>query len=663
MRKISINRWIIRCFLVILALSVILSAAANLYEAYRNTIQWGSQTALHCSSNIVNLLKHQWGGLDALDQPGADDLYTEARYVLRLLCQSYDLDSLYLFRPDPQTSSRYYYVCVFSDEKKDEIARETMSRAAEANVTLQPGEQALLDGSAEIQQALRNNRFGAGYTWLAPYWNEDGSLRAIIGMDCSLDSILRETLKAFLADIVPFVLSLCLGLLILLLLVRRRIIRPIRAISDSMNRFAMDSRHKPEPLSIPYRDEIGDIASSFEKMTGDISTYVNSIEALTRQQVESDVQLELARRIQSGLVPPRTNLSGEGFCLTAMTRPAKAVGGDFYDCFTREEGTVCIVMGDVSGKGITAAIFMSMIKTVIRQKLLLGLSPAEALDQTNTEICAQNPENLFATAFVAVLNPVTGELRYANAGHNYPVLLKKEPEYLMPHSGTALGLFDDPDLKEETLLLNPGEGILLYTDGLTESVNPENVFYGKKRLLDALSGKWEETDPAESTLLRISRSVHDFCGACEPFDDMAALALFRKEIPEPPSPADPGWRSLPVTLEAFAAVRGAAFALAGDTPPVRRALLACDEWIANVVSYSGAKQFAFSVRREEETLLLAFSDDGMPYDPTENQEELADFDDLDQGGMGLSLIRQTASRMEYSRSENRNILLLWFPVS
>lgn len=123
------------------------------------------------------------------------------------------------------------------------------------------------------------------------------------------------------------------------------------------------------------------------------------------------------------------------------------------------------------------------------------------------------------------------------------------------------------------------------------------------------------------------------------------------------------WQALPVALNAFDAVRDAAVSLAGDTPRIRQALLACDEWIANVSAYSGATRFAFDCGLEGNGVRMAFADDGIPFDPTADRGEMADFDDLDQGGMGLALIRQTASRMEYARVADGNVLTLWFSLS
>lgn len=528
MKRRSINRWITRCFIIILLLSMIASAVANLREAYVGVMKQDTELAKICAVNVTTLLNRQYTPKAVFDPD--EHIYPEARSALQDVCEAYRLEYITIYSVDSQANTRTIYLCVTPDEEKNDALQRDYVQKALPITKLMRGEERILAGSREVQQeVVRRTPNGAMYTWLSPYLDSEGQLRAIISMSYSIEHIVKLILHAFLVDTIPFVISLSLGLLILLLLVRRRIVLPINAISDSMKRFAPDSGTRPEPLNIPQGDEIGDIAAAYEKMTEDISGYIGNIEALTQEKVEVNVQLDVARRIQYGLVPKKMALKGRGYQACAMTEPAKAVGGDFYDCFQRDEHSVYIVMGDVSGKGVSAAIFMAMIRTVIRQKLMEGLGPAEALNQTNDEICAQNPENLFATAFAAVLDPLTGVVRYANAGHNYPVLLKDAPEFLHPDEGIALGMFEDANLVEGTLALSVGEGMLLYTDGVTEAVGPDNAFFGEDRLLDAVKDALSREASAEGVLRAVSRAVFTFCDGNEPFDDMAALALYREE--------------------------------------------------------------------------------------------------------------------------------------
>ena len=659
-RRRSISRWITRCFVIILVVSMIASALANLYGAYVRTVEYGTQFAQLCAENITDRLDRDWPLDDMEDEDGS--VFRGSRQALIALCDAYELDYLFLYGIDPESGARYLYSFATNDMTSENYLRFELLHQSRPAGRLLDQEQALLDGARDIRQGFTRTEFGRAYTWTAPYV-KDGELRAMIGMSIGTDSMVKWILESFAADVLPFAAALFLGLMILLLLVRRRIVLPIDAISESMKRFAREGLAAPGLPDIRRGDEIGEIAHSYEKMTEDIGAYIGSIEKLTRERVEYDVQMDVARRIQNGLVPERTVLNGSGYAVCAMTEPARAVGGDFYDCFRRGEGGVCVVMGDVSGKGVSAAIFMAMIRTVIRQKLALGLDPAEALKQTNGEICAQNPENLFATAFAAVLDPSTGVLRYANAGHNYPVLMQEKPYLMRPDPGIALGMFEDAEVEDASLVLREGEGILLYTDGVTEAADAGKAFFGTDRLLEAVKGVCGKENRAEEAVDKAARAVHAFRGGAEPFDDMALLALFREGGADPDEgrvPAKDEAHALPLSLCAFDAVRESVTAAVGDTPPARRALLACDEWISNVVSYSRAERFEFVCASGGEGVRVVFRDDGIPFDPTKVPDGAKDFEDLDRGGMGLHMIRQSASRMEYARRDGMNELTLLF---
>ena len=650
MKSTSIKQWIIRYFVIVLVLSAILSSLTNFYENYVDFMQQREDTAVMCAKNVSNLLNHQWS-LEELDTSLENETYQKAQDVMRQICTVYRLDYVYVYSIDTAEPSRYYYMCVAADDEKNEAAMRELSLRNRYAATISPGELAILNGARTPQRERIDNRFGDDVTWICPYVDRKGELRALIGMDYSATWVGANILQNFLLDIIPFVLFITISLVFLLFMIQRRIISPISILSNNMKQFSHNSLKQPEKMNIPPGDEIGEIAGSFEKMTEEISTYVNNIESLTREKLENDVQLSIARRIQNGLVPEKISLEGNGFCSYAMTHPAKAVGGDFYDCFIREDGRICAVIGDVSGKGISAAICMAMVKTVIREKLKAGLSPAEVLNRTNDEFCERNPGNLFATAFVAVLDPVSGELLYANAGHTYPVILSDDPKYLIPESGIALGMFEDANLTDNSLTLMPGQGILLYTDGVTEAVDDKKQFFGTKKLMDAVAAATKKSFPADEVVLAVGAAVDDHCKGMEPFDDRAVMALIRTKGRH---------RKLPVDKASFEQIKEDVFEIAKDTPDTRRALLACDEVLANIVDHSGATHLEYGCDIKEGLLRITFSDDGVAFDPTEEPAEEKEFDLLDTGGMGLSLILQSAVSTEYERKDGWNIFTLSF---
>jgi len=650
MNKRSIRRWITLCFTVILILSLAVTAAWNYYHTYSHILEESRDAAESCAS-LVRYSLDSWD-IDALMHASDDEQYRQERSTLRALSRSFDFEYLYIYTVDPETEVRHFLFCVASDDDKENVVLRERYLGAVADEPLDKWEKAMLAGERKMQMGKVSTQYGDDITWLVPYTEGDGPLLAVIGMDHSIAVENAKILKDFLFALIPVVLSLTMGLLVLLILLRRRILRPIHALSESMSRFARDSSVKPEPIGIRTQDEIGEIAASYEKMTSDIVAYVNNIEALTKERVETNVQLDVARRIQYGLVPEKTSLDGDGFTLRAMTQPAKAVGGDFYDCFHRDDNKVCAVLGDVSGKGISAAIFMAMAKTMIHEKLMAGLSPSETLNQVNDALCAQNPEGLFATAFAVVLDPVTGRMCYANAGHTPPVLIGEVSRFLHPDSGIALGLFEDAGIVDGSLDLLPGEGILLYTDGVTEAVSPERALFGEARLLEELAHFPASPDAAQESIRTVKEAVERFTEGGEPFDDTAILALFRT--------AGDAWKPIPVALSSFDEVKKAVFAEIGETAEARKILLACDETLTNIVSYSGASELTYCCTKEGDTLRIGFRDNGTAFDPTAPRAMETDFDMLDMGGMGIGIVRETASSMEYARRDDRNVLFLCF---
>jgi sigma-B regulation protein RsbU (phosphoserine phosphatase) len=320
---------------------------------------------------------------------------------------------------------------------------------------------------------------------------------------------------------------MCIALLFIVILfivfINKKVFAPIKVISRRMNSFIDERQKDVEPLNIKSGDEIQEIANSFEKMSKDINSYIETNQKLITESVQAKVQMDVANRIQCGIVPSHIKIDGEKYSVFGYAKPAKEVGGDFYDCFTLADGRVCIFIGDVSGKGIGAALFMVMVKTMLKDYLNSGLSPAAALNIVNDTICNTNPEGMFATVFVAIFNTQNGEVCYANAGHTKPVLLGENNNFLSVESGVAVGLFEDIGICDGNVTITNG-GLLLYTDGVTEAINDKKQFYGEKNLLNAINGTYS----AEKVINNLNCSVNDFVGKNEQFDDYTVIALSYK---------------------------------------------------------------------------------------------------------------------------------------
>ena len=246
--------------------------------------------------------------------------------------------------------------------------------------------------------------------------------------------------------------------------------------------------------------------------------------ALERAQVQRD--LDLAREMQQGLLPREFPGKDQapGVEIFARLDPAKEVSGDLYDFFTVEPGKMCFVVGDVSGKGVAAGLFMAVTRTLIRATAVPGRRPLEILERVNAQLCAENRANLFVTMILGIVDTTTGRMEYGQGGHNPPILLpaKGEPVY-EPSGGMPLGVFEDAKFGQRQLELQAGETLLVYTDGVTEAMNPQRELFGEERLKEAV--REQSRLSPESLTQRVVVEVARFANGAEPSDDITLLAI------------------------------------------------------------------------------------------------------------------------------------------
>ena len=246
--------------------------------------------------------------------------------------------------------------------------------------------------------------------------------------------------------------------------------------------------------------------------------------ALERAQVQRD--LDLAREMQQGLLPREFPGKDQapGVEIFARLDPAKEVSGDLYDFFTVEPGKMCFVVGDVSGKGVAAGLFMAVTRTLIRATAVPGRRPLEILERVNAQLCAENRANLFVTMILGIVDTTTGRMEYGQGGHNPPIVLpaKGEPVY-EPSGGMPLGVFEDAKFGQRQLELKVGETLLVYTDGVTEAMNPQRELFGEERLKEAV--REQSRLSPESLTQRVVAEVARFANGAEPSDDITLLAI------------------------------------------------------------------------------------------------------------------------------------------
>ena len=265
--------------------------------------------------------------------------------------------------------------------------------------------------------------------------------------------------------------------------------------------------------------EIGTLARSYTDLINFNNTYIENIHEIEGEKERIRAELDIATRIQAANLPTQA-IVNEYYIVNGYSKPAKEVGGDFYDYYQLDEDNLAIVIGDASGKGVPAAILAMITQVLIKQLVKNELDPSNALYSLNNLLCENNSESMFLTLWLGIYNKTTKKLIFSNAGHNPPLIKEnREFRYLDIDSGIVLGIMEDFEyINEEINITNE---LVLYTDGITDANNEENEMYGENRLLDFFNEFKGNNDPIRPLL----NDIHNFTRDAEQFDDMTLLYL------------------------------------------------------------------------------------------------------------------------------------------
>ncbi|MDD5170962.1 MAG: SpoIIE family protein phosphatase [Syntrophales bacterium] len=271
-------------------------------------------------------------------------------------------------------------------------------------------------------------------------------------------------------------------------------------------------------------DELESLAKSFNKMITDLKVHVEELQCTTAEKEGLLKELEIARSIQQRLLP-QTAPKIEGFDLAAHNEPAREVGGDFYDFIPVMEDNLGLVIADVSGKGMPAAMFMGLSRTIIRASTTGDPAATNAIKQANELICRDSTSGMFVTLFYGVLNTRWRRLRYVNAGHNPPMVFRKDSSeaIFLKAKGIALGVATEIDLEESSIDLMSGDILVMYTDGITEAINEREEVFGLERLIRVILTHRDM--PSQAIIDQIQREVSSFAGDQPQFDDITLMIL------------------------------------------------------------------------------------------------------------------------------------------
>ncbi len=381
---------------------------------------------------------------------------------------------------------------------------------------------------------LADGQFGYTTAALRPVVSQ-GETIAFIAVEIPMVTLRTDMLHFILRITVTAGVTAFILLVVILAFLIKTIISPIKLVSGEAEVFVQNNHAISEKLSrIRTHDEIQVLSESILKLENEINSYIENLTRVTAEKERIGAELGIATQIQADMLPsifPAFPDREEIDIFASMT-PAKEVGGDFYDFFMVDERHLAVVVADVSGKGVPAALFMVIGKTLLKDHTQTGRDLGEVFTEVNNILCESNDKDMFITAFEGVLDLVTGEFRYVNAGHEPPFICHKDGSFesYKVRPGFVLAGMENMKYKEQKIQLGEGDRIFQYTDGVTEAMNEEKQLYGMDRLRGVLNEKCISAAPRQ-ILERVKEDIDAFAGREEQFDDITMLCLeYRKAM-------------------------------------------------------------------------------------------------------------------------------------
>lgn len=463
-------------------------------RARRDTL--GTATML---ASVVELLAGPSGEAESpVGAPGAAQVKSAAHRLVQSVVGVGNLEAVIVVSPDGQIESP-----TDDEQKRDYYTSGLDLMAAETSRTLKP-----------------DSRFRGGWLEvcvpLAGFGNRAGALI------CRMSTRrLDEAVAASLRDVVVLsIAGLFAGALISSVLAKR-VSEPVRALANAAR--IVGSGGFTHRVRVDAADEVGMLAESFNQMAESLEAYTKELAQTTAEREALRREMDIAAEIQRSLLPASCPTI-DGFDVAGDTLPAREVGGDFYDFIPLPEGRWGVVIADVSGKGVPAALLMALSRSLIRAYSRSHPSVLNALELANDFMLKDTRSGMFVTCFYAVVDPRRRTLVYVNAGHNPPVVARPtEPVVLLRASGTPLGVIEQPGIVEEQCDLAAGDTVLMYTDGITEAAAPNGERFGVHRLEEVVRNSLHV--PAAQVCRRVISAAEAFAEGQPQFDDMTAIVL------------------------------------------------------------------------------------------------------------------------------------------
>ena len=590
-----------------------------------------------------------------------DDYYEYIRQKLQTIRSTVGLKYLYVVIPEDVQ----FYIWDTGDEGDEGVCDlgDTDEFYGDGDVVMHS---AFSRDAEETILITDNDVYGYLASAYVPILDSRGEPAALASVDISLDEINKQINEFVLMVVLISFAVLVLSSVLYYFYIRRVLIKPINTLHSDTEKLVLENMDSLDSFRnrVHTGDELEELGSSFEYMTHELNVYIKNLAAVTAEKERIGAELNVAAQIQADMLPrifPAFPDRRE-FDIYATMTPAKEVGGDFYDFFLIDSDHLGLVMADVSGKGVPAALFMVIAKTLIKNHALAGESPSEILKNVNEQLCEGNEAELFVTVWLAIIDLSTGKGIAANAGHEHPALRRADGSYelVVYRHSIAVAALEGMSFKEHEFELHPGDALFVYTDGVPEAADKDYQLFGTDRMLTALN-----RDPAaspEQLLKNVRHDIDAFVGNADQFDDITMLDFSYFGSQKEELTIDAADENLDDVL-AFIDERTEKM---GFGPRTRRQIeVAVEELFVNISHYAyspdkGKATIRFEQQYDPPRAVITLIDNGMAYDPLAKPDPdlTLPLEERPIGGLGIYMTKNFVDGIRYERKDEKNILTI-----
>lgn len=599
-----------------------------------------------------------------LENNGEDEEYKLTYDRLGILTNNMDVSVIYVVKPD---SDYKHYTNVFNvvNDNSGYDPWKIGSRKKTSNKEYEKEYEKIMTGKSNRATVFRTRDLNGAQphlTTLMPLKNSKGDVVGILCIQRFMGELKIARRRYVLGIVLLTILYIAISIALVKIFIGKEVVQPVMTINKEVKRFAnQDVKTLGELNKISVISEIQSLSLSINKIEKDMIRYIDNLTTATKEKERIGTELKLANLIQSNSLPNDFPAFPErhDFDLYALMRPAKEVGGDFYDFFLIDEDHLGLVMADVSGKGVPAALFMMVTKILINEISHIYESPGEVLTLVNDRICSNNKNNMFITVWLGIVNLKTGEVVAANAGHEDPAIYNgKEFVIDKQKHGIPIGAMDGYKYKDYKFKLKTGNKLFIYTDGVPEAEDDNDKMFGLDNMIKSLNKVKESS--CTGILNSMKNDVDKFVNGAVQFDDLTMLCfeyigkskIKRKQV----------FRADVLELDNVLSYVHSVIDKKVEKNQSMKLDVVIEEIFVNIAKYAydDVGDVLIEVLFDKNKLIITFVDEGNPFNPLERDDPDTSLssDERQIGGLGIYMVKKMMDKVKYEYKDNKNILII-----